>query len=317
MNLLCQGQDDHLLEPPCCIRFLIKILKPITPTAKENKTEKVGFKLLALLKDADISRYTTQVLDSTSAAIISKVEEILVSCKCNSMGFWTGTIGYSGLLLDCLLAAIKVLMNLTNDNLLGCQQIAASGALETLSTLIACHYPTFCSYLPRSSEMEVNSLTVELHNQKDRPLTDPELDFLVAILGLHVNLVETDEHNRSRLAAASVCLPNSKGLREGSPMDVIPLLCAIFLANQGEDDDGEILSWNDEAAMLQEEKEAEKMILEAYAALLLAFLSTESKSTRNAIANCLPKRSLSVLVPVLERFVVCVIQVPNLLTAKC
>lgn len=32
---------------------------------------------------------------------------------------------------------------------------------------------------------------------------------------------------------------------------------------------------NDEAAMLQEEKEAEKMIVEAYAALLLAFLSTE------------------------------------------
>lgn len=32
---------------------------------------------------------------------------------------------------------------------------------------------------------------------------------------------------------------------------------------------------NDEAAMLQGEHEAEKMIVEAYAALLLAFLSTE------------------------------------------
>ena len=32
---------------------------------------------------------------------------------------------------------------------------------------------------------------------------------------------------------------------------------------------------DDEDALLQEEKEAEKMILEAYAALLLAFLSTE------------------------------------------
>ncbi|XP_038995169.1 wings apart-like protein 1 [Hibiscus syriacus] len=210
---------------------------------------------------------------------------------------------YSSLLSDCLLAAVKVLMNLTNDNPIGCRQIAASGALETLSTLIACHYPTFCSYLPRRSEMEENSLCVEHHNQ-DRPLTDPELDFLVAILGLLVNLVEKDEHNRSRLAAASVSLPNSEGLREGSHMAVIPLLCAIFLANQGDNDaTGEVLSWNDEAAMLQEEKEAEKMILEAYAALLLAFLSTESRSTRNAIADCLPKRSLSVLVPVLDRFV--------------
>ncbi|MBA0694456.1 hypothetical protein Goari_004747 [Gossypium aridum] len=210
---------------------------------------------------------------------------------------------YASLLSDCLLAAVKVLMNLTNDNPLGCKQIAASGALETLSTLIACHFPSFCSYLPHISEMEENSLRVELHNQNDRPLTDPELDFLVAILGLLVNLVEKDEHNRSRLAAASVSLPNSEGLNEGSHMAVIPLLCAIFLANQGEDDGTGVLSWNDEAAMLQEEKEAEKMILEAYAALLLAFLSTESKSTRNAIAECLPNHSLSILVPVLERFV--------------
>lgn len=36
-----------------------------------------------------------------------------------------------------------------------------------------------------------------------------------------------------------------------------------------------MLEQNDEAAMLQGEHEAEKMIVEAYAALLLAFLSTE------------------------------------------
>lgn len=42
----------------------------------------------------------------------------------------------------------------------------------------------------------------------------------------------------------------------------------------------QLMSWicivqNDEAAVLQGEKEAEKMIVEAYSALLLAFLSTE------------------------------------------
>lgn len=86
--------------------------------------------------------------------------------------------------------------------------------------------------------------------------------------------------------------------------------------------------------MLQGAKEAEKMIVEAYAALLLAFLSTErsvcchklrycsfhlhslinyllyllpSKSIRHAIAEFLPNRKLAVLVPVLERFVVCIL----------
>ncbi|XP_039016195.1 wings apart-like protein 1 isoform X1 [Hibiscus syriacus] len=211
---------------------------------------------------------------------------------------------YFSLVSDCLLAAIKVLMNLTNDNPLGCQKIAASGAIETLSTLIASHFPSFCSYLPCAREMEKASLSVDLDDRNDVPLNDLELDFLVAILGLLVNLVEKDEQNRSQLAAASVSLPYSKGSREGSRMAVIPLLCSIFLANQGEDDAAEeVLPWNNEDVLLQGEKEAEKMILEAYAALLLAFLSTESKSTRNAIADCLPNRSLSILVPVLERFV--------------
>lgn len=77
------------------------------------------------------------------------------------------------------------------------------------------------------------------------------------------------------------------------------------------------------------------MIVEAYSALLLAFLSTErlffvfnmiicynypsklsqetkhvlgstsSRSIRNSIKDYLPKRNLAILVPVLDRFVVC------------
>jgi hypothetical protein len=62
---------------------------------------------------------------------------------------------------------------------------------------------------------------------------------------------------------------------------------------------------DDEEAVLEGEKEAEKMIVEAYSALLLAFLSTESRSIRNSIKDYLPKRNLAILVPVLERFVVC------------
>ncbi|XP_059292098.1 wings apart-like protein 2 [Lycium ferocissimum] len=208
----------------------------------------------------------------------------------------------STLLADCLLTAVKVLMNLTNDNPMGCQQIAASGGLEALSALIASHFPSFSLHLDcnGSSKSTVGS-------DSDGHLSDQELDFLVAILGLLVNLVEKDGCNRSRLAAASVSLPGSEGLFEGETQtDVIPLLCAIFLANQGAGEaagEGKSLQWDDEEAVLQGEKEAEKMIIEAYSALLLAFLSTESKSIRQAIAGYLPDHKLSVLVPVLERFV--------------
>ncbi|KAJ9168877.1 hypothetical protein P3X46_020359 [Hevea brasiliensis] len=213
---------------------------------------------------------------------------------------------HSSFLADCLLTAVKVLMNLTNDNPIGCEQIAACGGLETMSSLIAGHFPSFSSSLPSFSEMKEYSTSVELEKQNDNHLTDQELDFLVAILGLLVNLVEKDGHNRSRLAATTVSLPSSEGLDEESHRDVIPLLCSIFLANQGAGDasgEGNTVAWNDEAAVLQGEKEAEKMIVEAYAALLLAFLSTESKSIRDSIADCLPNHSLAVLVPVLERFV--------------
>ncbi|XP_022715911.1 uncharacterized protein LOC111275068 isoform X1 [Durio zibethinus] len=297
-QLLEDSQDPFAFDEDDFVPSKWDLLSGKKKTSQTKKHGKLGLKNREI-EDEYQYQFTMSQQESSNGEIFQteSINEEYHHSNATS-GSKSAEEEYSSLLSDCLLAAVKVLMNLTNDNPLGCQQIAASGALETLSTLIACHFPSFCSYLPRISETEENSLSIELDNRNDRPLTDPELDFLVAILGLLVNLVEKDEHNRSRLAVASVSLPNS------SRMAVIPLLSAIFLANQGEDDGtGEVLPWNDEAAMLQEEKEAEKMILEAYAALLLAFLSTESKSTRNAIADCLPNHSLSILVPVLERFV--------------
>ncbi|XP_061349410.1 wings apart-like protein 1 isoform X2 [Gastrolobium bilobum] len=224
-----------------------------------------------------------------------------INCSSSNVGDDEG----SSLLTDCLLTAVKVLMNLTNDNPVGCQQIASHGGLETMSMLIAGHFPSFSSPFSFAQIKENASRTAKDH-QNDRHLTDNELDFLVAILGLLVNLVEKDGRNRSRLAAASVLLPFSEGLDKEVRRDVIQLLCSIFLANQGESEaagEDKQLQLNDEAAVLQGEKEAEKMIVEAYSALLLAFLSTESKSIRAAIADNLPDHNLASLVPVLDRFV--------------
>ncbi|KAF2620458.1 hypothetical protein F2Q68_00042549, partial [Brassica cretica] len=205
------------------------------------------------------------------------------------------------LLSDCLLTAVKVLMNLTNDNAVGCRQVGGCRGLESIAELIARHFPSFTES-PLFSEMEG---TGSSHQKKDKHLTDQELDFLVAILGLLVNLVEKDGVNRSRLASASFAITKPKGLQE-SEQEMIPLLCSIFLTNQGSEDTKEettTFTLDDEEAVLESEKEAEKMIVEAYSALLLAFLSTESTSIRNSIRNYLPKRNLAILVPVLERFV--------------
>lgn len=87
-------------------------------------------------------------------------------------------------------------MNLTNDNPVGCQQIAFHGGLETMSSLIAGHFPSFSSTSSSFSQMRENTSKGAISNPSEAHLTDHELDFLVAILGLLVNLVEKDSHNR-------------------------------------------------------------------------------------------------------------------------
>ena len=88
---------------------------------------------------------------------------------------------------------LQVLMNLTNDNSVGCRQIASCGGLETLSSLIAGHFPTYSSHFSPSTNPQKHSLL------SNKILTDDELDFLVALLGLLVNLVEKNGENRYRI----------------------------------------------------------------------------------------------------------------------
>ncbi|CAH2038311.1 unnamed protein product [Thlaspi arvense] len=246
---------------------------------KQSKDERLNHRLSSQEESSDRGC-------SISLQVSSSTNDIDEECLC--------------LLSDCLLTAVKVLMNLTNDNALACRQVGGCGGLESMAELIARHFPSF-TRSPLFSEMEKTGS----HQKKDKHLTDQELDFLVAILGLLVNLVEKDGVNRSQLASASFPITKPEGLPE-SEEEMIPLLCSIFLTNQRSSDTKEeptTFTLDDEEAVLEGEKEAEKMIVEAYSALLLAFLSTESRSIRNSIKDYLPKRNLAILVPVLERFV--------------
>lgn len=91
-------------------------------------------------------------------------------------------------------------MNLTNDNPIGCQQIASCGGLDTMATLITCHFPLFNSFSFKDSQMlediSFSQSSTDPDHLKGKHLSDQELDFLVVILGLLVNLVEKDKRNR-------------------------------------------------------------------------------------------------------------------------
>ncbi|XP_020084180.1 uncharacterized protein LOC109707361 isoform X2 [Ananas comosus] len=273
------------------------------PTRRQRRT-------VAKRELADVCELPIAVVDRSSSQLTNEENHLSGEPSCPSGNEDTN------LLEDCLLTSVKVLMNLTNDNPVGCQQIAACGGLDTMVSLIVQHIPSFDLCFPENCQFketisacqsESSSQNIKTSHVNNRHLSDHELDFLVAILGLLVNLVEKDSQNRLRLASACVSVDRPGQLDcKGITRDVIPLLCSIFLANQGArevaGEDKDTLC-EDEDYLLQGEREAEMMIIEAYAALLLAFLSTESVKVREAIASCLPNNNLQVLVPVLERFV--------------
>eukprot|EP00250_Pteridium_aquilinum_P009658 c18835_g1_i1 orf=139-2943(+) len=218
---------------------------------------------------------------------------------------------HDNLLEDCLLSAVKVLMNLTNDNDLGCRQVAVVGGLDALASLIVKHFPSFQSF-PSNVEKRNRDRKANEKFTKDiqAEYQDQDLDLLVVVLGVLVNLVEKDTRNRGRLVSLNTegFYDTSNGSVTPREHSIIKLLCLIFLSKQGSGRAAESSKANpareidDEKSFKQGQQEAEDMILEAYSALLLAFLSKESSTVRSTIAEHLPEGNLSVLVPVLERF---------------
>jgi hypothetical protein len=101
-------------------------------------------------------------------------------------------------------------MNLANDNPSGCEHIASCGGINTMASLIIKHFPSFDFSVNKNNQLtERVSYCQDVHVNLDlsssqnsraqvkaKQLRDHELDFLVAILGLLVNLVEKDSLNR-------------------------------------------------------------------------------------------------------------------------
>lgn len=92
-------------------------------------------------------------------------------------------------------------MNLANDNPSGCEHIASCGGLNTMASLIIKHFPSFDFSMDTGRHVDLGQdLTYSEDSKacqvKAKQLRDHELDFLVAILGLLVNLVEKDSLNR-------------------------------------------------------------------------------------------------------------------------
>ncbi|KAL3685661.1 hypothetical protein R1sor_003683 [Riccia sorocarpa] len=263
--------------------------QPSIPVAQVKKrgSDRTSLEVASLAKapDAEKATFRPQVEDQSSRS--------------------EGVIG------DCLLSGVKVLMNLTNNNSVGCQQVAECGGLKALSSLLIAHYPW-----PKASDLKADDGKQVFQNgdtENEPREADHDLDIVVTVLGVLCNLVEKDTLNRTRLASLKLQVPhNVASTKEGElwqASGMVALLCSLFLTKQGageaaaEAENKRMMEMDEDATVKQGQAEAEDMIVEAYTALLLAFLSKESERSRMAIAKQLPDEDLRILVPVLDRFV--------------
>lgn len=88
-------------------------------------------------------------------------------------------------------------MNLTNNNPVGCRQVANCGGLDAVSSLLVAYFPK-----PSVEALQVAGSTFEKLKGKDSD-TDQDLEMVVVALGVLCNLVERDERNR--LVAFFIC----------------------------------------------------------------------------------------------------------------
>lgn len=76
-----QVQDNHLLDTPSCIAFLLKLLNPSSLSPSNDKAPTFGSKILGKRKPQNEVSTSYKTLDSTAKTIISKVSEILLTSK--------------------------------------------------------------------------------------------------------------------------------------------------------------------------------------------------------------------------------------------
>lgn len=77
--LVIQIQDNNLLDSETCVHFLLKLLNPPVNVV-DAKAPSIGSKLLGISKFQMLNGPNKDA-DSSSEDILSKVEEILLSCK--------------------------------------------------------------------------------------------------------------------------------------------------------------------------------------------------------------------------------------------
>ena len=192
-------------------------------------------------------------------------------------------------------SVLSVLMNVTNENVEGCQSVCGEddGGLLIIASLI----PWFA----RSVEGYTLSDLKDKQHRSRVPDDDAGSSLLNAALALLVNIIEADATMASKLRSTVVDIG-------GKPISFVEILTLLFLQSGGADEvkDEPVAAPQEHitAEMIEKhQKDGDDVILQAYTALLLAFLIEDQPAMRAEVTSRFPPGGgLKPLAETLERF---------------
>ncbi|PKC76232.1 hypothetical protein RhiirA1_406607 [Rhizophagus irregularis] len=187
--------------------------------------------------------------------------ELLLYCQVEACG---KNVEEASLALECLLGTLRVLINLTNENLPACQYVGSHLGMSILMRLAT------VGQLPNAVKFDV----------------------LLLSIGLLINLVETDSNiqDEFRKVDQNPTCPGSRMCMRTCtcPSRESAVSCLVSLYNyQLEKDDDE----------------TDSNIVAAYMAVLLGLLIKNNQDNQQLIIERLPDRSVNSLINLLQQFV--------------
>ncbi|PKC15565.1 hypothetical protein RhiirA5_348914 [Rhizophagus irregularis] len=187
--------------------------------------------------------------------------ELLLYCQVEACG---KNVEEASLALECLLGTLRVLINLTNENLPACQYVGSHLGMSILMRLAT------VGQLPNAVKFDV----------------------LLLSIGLLINLVETDSNiqDEFRKVDQNPTCPGSRMCMRtctcSSRESAVSCLVSLYNYQLEKDDD-----------------ETDSNIVAAYMAVLLGLLIKNNQDNQQLIIERLPDRSVNSLINLLQQFV--------------
>ncbi|RIA86273.1 wings apart-like protein regulation of heterochromatin-domain-containing protein [Glomus cerebriforme] len=270
------------------VNGLLSVIENGKPSSLQNAT--LDFMLieqcLKILESATLFCSENQICIVEDKDLLHMLLELLLYCQVGTRG---KNVEEASLALECLLGTLRVLINLTNENLPACQYVGSYLGMSILMRLAT------VGQLPSNEPPISNSgpFMIEVINIENSESVDAvKFDVLLLSIGLLINLVETDVNiqDEFRKVDQNPTCPGSRMCMRtctcSSRESAVSCLVSLYNYQLEKGDD-----------------ETDSNIVAAYMAVLLGLLIKNNEANQQLIIDRLPDRSVNSLINLLQQFV--------------